>query len=163
MSSCLPSCNCLSVHPHLCRGYSAPCDALTDCPWKPRLNSSGAHYHGPDLCSKDSADSVDGILTAKPCNFCFFVVAVNPPNEDELFEAKTSAKVSKAEDLPLLMRTGETLGVAPPSCYLLAVLSVEPHVVPYMTLLSRGLPADSWAWLSCDPLAGLQAVHGSEP
>jgi len=35
------------------------------------------------------------------------VSAVNPPNEDELFEAMTAGKVSKAQDLPLLIRTGE--------------------------------------------------------
>lgn len=37
---------------------------------------------------------------------CAVCVAVNPPNEDELFEAMSSAKVKKAEDLPLLVRTG---------------------------------------------------------
>ncbi len=41
----------------------------------------------------------------------FVSLAVNPPNEDELFEAMSSAKVSKAEELPLLVRTGEVQAV----------------------------------------------------
>jgi hypothetical protein len=32
--------------------------------------------------------------------------AVNPPSEDELFEAMSSANVKTAENLPLLVRTG---------------------------------------------------------
>ena len=36
-------------------------------------------------------------------------LTVNPPNEDELFEALSTAKVSKAQDLPLIVRTGAAL------------------------------------------------------
>jgi hypothetical protein len=50
-----------------------------------------------DLCSCAAAAScVAGLLPA-----------VNPPNEDELFEALSAASVQKAEELPLLVRTGE--------------------------------------------------------
>lgn len=37
---------------------------------------------------------------------CLLCRAVDPPNEDELYGAMLSAKVKRAEELPLLVRTG---------------------------------------------------------
>jgi hypothetical protein len=50
------------------------------------------------------------VLLMNGAYFCvLWCPAVNPPNEDELFEALSAASVQKAEELPLLVRTGERL------------------------------------------------------